>query len=134
MIGESGRPGFQTLTPYLMVERSAPVVAFLQAAFRGEVVYESTGGSGGAHVEIEIGDARLMIGGDVPGMNAVPVCLFLYVEDTDAVYESALRAGATSMLEPGPNFEESRGAAVRDPFGNQWFIATHDPENTRVGG
>lgn len=132
MIGTPGRPGFGTLTPYFMVERSAPVVAFLREAFGAEVLYETTGGAGGAHVELQIGDTRVMVGGDVPGMSTVPICLFVYVEDTDAVYESALAAGANAMLPPGPNFQEARGAAVTDPFGNQWFIATHDSATTEI--
>ena len=132
MIGTSGRPGFGTVTPYFMVQETAPLVAFLQAAFDATVTYQTTGGSGGNHIEVQMGDTRLMIGGDAPGMNTVPGCLFVYVEDTDAVYQSAIEAGATSMLEPGPNFEESRGAAIVDPCGNQWFIATHDPNTTEV--
>ena len=128
MIGAPGRPGFYTVTPYLMVVHTEPVLDFLRRAFLAEEVYRTTGGAGGTHIEVQIGDSKVMLGGDTPGGNAaVPVCLFVYVEDTDAVYEAALEAGATSMIPPGDNFEEKRGAGVIDPFGNQWFIATHAP-------
>jgi len=128
MIGAPGRAGFGTVTAYLMVEHVDPVVSFLKEAFDATETYRTTGSMGGTHAEVQIGDTRLMLGGDAPsGTTAVPVCLFVYVEDTDAVYASAVAAGATTMLEPGPNFEEKRGAAVTDPFGNQWFIATHEP-------
>lgn len=125
MIGEPGREGFGTVTPYFMVERVDPVIDFMEEAFDATTVYRTTGSAGGQHVEVQIGDSRVMLGGDTPGgTRAVPQMVFLYVEDTDAVYEAAIAAGATTMIEPGENFEASRGAAVVDPFDNTWFIAT----------
>lgn len=126
MIGTPGREGFHTVTPYLLVEHVDPVVAFLARAFDATETYRTQGAAQGWHVEVQIGDARIMLGGDTPnGTTAVPTMLFLYVEDTDAVYASALEAGAASVMEPEDgNFEAKRGAAVVDPFGNTWFIAT----------
>jgi uncharacterized glyoxalase superfamily protein PhnB len=51
--------------------------------------------------------------------------LHLYVEDADRTYEQALRAGATSMQEPTDQPYGDREAGVKDPFGNDWYIATH---------
>jgi uncharacterized glyoxalase superfamily protein PhnB len=111
-----------------MVEHVEPVFTFLRRAFEAREVYRTTGSAGGTHLEVQIGDTRVMLGGDTPGGNAaVPVCLFVYVEDTDAVYAAAIEAGAKELIPPGENFEEARGAGVVDPFGNQWFIATHAP-------
>lgn len=126
MIGQPGREGFSTVTPYLMVEHVDPVVQFLQDAFEATEVYRSTGSAGGLHVEVQIGDAKIMLGGDTPhGSRGVPTMLFLYVEDTDAVHAAALQAGATEMMPPEDgNFEAARGSAVTDPFGSTWFIAT----------
>jgi uncharacterized glyoxalase superfamily protein PhnB len=125
MIGHPQREGFGTVTPYLMVRHVDPVVEFLVAAFDATETFRTTGAAGGNHVEVEIGDSKIMLGGDTPGgTDPVPTVLFLYVQDTDSVYESALDAGAQSMIEPGENFDEARGAGVRDPFGNQWFIAS----------
>jgi uncharacterized glyoxalase superfamily protein PhnB len=134
MIGQPGRTNFHTVTPYLFVEKVDPVIEFVAAAFDATVEYRTTGSAGGQHVELMIGDSIIMLGGDTPdGMSPQPGVFFLYVDDTDAVYEAAIAAGATTMMEPGRNFEEKRGAAVADPFGNQWFIATHDPDDTEVG-
>ena len=55
----------------------------------------------------------------------MPCVLHLYVNDTDALYERALRASATSLLEPRDEPYGDRCAGVKDPVGNQWFIATH---------
>jgi PhnB protein len=72
----------------------------------------------------------LMLGGGNNTVDeATPVSLFLYVEDVDAVYESAIEAGATELMAPADGlFGENRGAGVTDPFGNQWFFGRHGPE------
>ena len=54
----------------------------------------------------------------------MPASLYMYVTDTDAVYKSALRAGGTSVMEPANQFYGDRNAGVKDPCGNQWWIAT----------
>jgi uncharacterized glyoxalase superfamily protein PhnB len=50
---------------------------------------------------------------------------YLYVPDCDAVYRSALAAGASSISEPVDQPYGDRSGAVADAFGNQWYIATH---------
>jgi PhnB protein len=49
----------------------------------------------------------------------------VYIEDVDAVYKRALKAGATSLREPANQFYGDRSAGVKDASGNQWWIATH---------
>jgi PhnB protein len=50
---------------------------------------------------------------------------YLYVPNMEAVYRQAIAAGATSFQEPADQFYGDRTAAVKDPFGNKWYIATH---------
>ncbi len=50
---------------------------------------------------------------------------YLYVPDCDSVYRRALAAGATSIAEPQDHPYGDRSGGVQDPFGNQWYIATH---------
>jgi uncharacterized glyoxalase superfamily protein PhnB len=54
----------------------------------------------------------------------MPSTIYLYVNDTDATYKRALRAGATSTMEPADQFWGDRGAGVKDLAGNHWWIAT----------
>lgn len=122
MLGAPGRPGFRTVTPYLMVADVEPVMAFLCAAFAAEEAHRGTSGGGGTHLEVRLGDSMVMVGGPAEPQ---PASLFLYVEDVDAVYRSALEAGATPLMEPGEHFGEERGAGVRDPFGNDWYLGRH---------
>jgi PhnB protein len=48
-----------------------------------------------------------------------------YTEDCDGIYRKALGAGAKSVREPTDQFYGDRMAGVEDPFGFQWYIATH---------
>lgn len=129
MLGEARRAGFHTVTPYLLVREVAPVVSFLEQAFGAAETFRITGAAGGTHCEVRIGDSMVMIGGDVPGgMGPQPASLFLYIEHVDETYRRAMAAGAEPLMEPGTHFGESRGAGVRDHFGNQWFIARHDSD------
>jgi PhnB protein len=55
----------------------------------------------------------------------MPTMFYLYVENTDAWYERAIEAGATSISAPTDQHYGDRVGAVRDPFGNEWYMATH---------
>jgi PhnB protein len=50
---------------------------------------------------------------------------YLYVPNVDDVYKQAVAAGGISFQEPTDQFYGDRTAAVRDNFGNKWYIATH---------
>ena len=102
---------------------------FCRAAFGATELFRTPGGGGGTHVELRIGDSIVMIGGGEGGqeMEPMPTMLFLYLEDVDAVYDAALAAGATSLVEPAPMFGEPRGAGIQDPSGNQWYFACWEP-------
>jgi PhnB protein len=127
MVGKPTRPGFHTVTPYLIVRELNPMIEFLQAAFGATLHYQTTGGAGGIHTEMRIGDSMIMLSGGTGGqtMEPMPTMLFLYLEDVDVTYQAALIAGATMLMEPTDGaFGEPRGAGIRDIAGNQWFFAT----------
>lgn len=119
------REGFHTVTPYLTVRGAAQLVDFVKAAFGAEELHRTTGSAGGLHAELRIGDSMLMLGGS-PEMpfDEQPGALHLYVPDVDAAYERALAAGATSVMGPTDQEYGDRDAALRDPFGNFWYVGT----------
>ncbi|MFP4438806.1 MAG: VOC family protein [Chloroflexaceae bacterium] len=117
------RPGFHTITPYLVTQDLDRLIAFVQQVFAATETLRMQGAAGGTHVEVQIGDSMLMIGGGTGG--AMPAALYVYVEDVDAVYQRALAAGATTLMEPSDEADGDRRGGVQDPFGNQWFIARH---------
>jgi len=121
--------GFRTVQPYLVAADGPALLDFVKDAFDAEETCRIFGPSGGVHGEARIGDTMLMLGGGVPGQGFTgklkPAALHVYVEDTDAVYAKALAAGATSMGAPQDHEYGERGAGVKDPAGNYWYIATH---------
>lgn len=118
--------GFHALTPYLIVPGAGRLIEFLKRAFGAEEVFRSDRPDGTiGHAQVKIGDSMLEMGEAGGQWQPTPCSLHLYVPDSDATYRRALEAGATSLSEPVEKFYGDREAAVRDPSGNQWFIATH---------
>jgi uncharacterized glyoxalase superfamily protein PhnB len=118
--------GYHTVTPYLTVADAAAQVEFVKQAFNATVKELVAAKDGGvSHAEVKIGDSFVMIGQANEPAQARPASLYLYVEDTDALYHQAVKAGATSLLEPANQFYGDRNAGVSDLNGNQWWIATH---------
>jgi len=98
----------------------------VKQAFGATELMRTTGSAGGIHAEVRIGDSVVMIGGGGAWSGeAMPVAIYLYMDDVDAVYKRALQAGATSITEPEDQPYGDRMAGVKDAFGDVWYIATH---------
>jgi len=118
--------GYRTVTPYLLVSGAAKFIAFAQKAFAAEVVRRSDGPNGAVmNSELKIGDSMLMCADPLPGQPGLPSMFYLYVTDCDAWYARAVAAGAESVRKPTDEFYGDRNSGVKDPFGNQWWFATH---------
>jgi len=118
------REGFRTVTPYISVPEADDLIRFLQQVFGAVETGRSAHGSGAIHAEVRIGDSMMMIGGG-PAYKGPrkPMTLRVLVPNADEACRRALAAGAVSTLEITENYGERFGC-VRDPFGNQWIIAT----------
>ena len=121
------RPGFHTITPYLIVPGAAAMIDFVKQAFGAEEVFRvhAPGTKKIMHAEVRIGDSMLELADASEQYPARPCGMHLYVPDTDALYERAVKAGATSVRTPEDTPYGDRSAIVTDAFGNSWFIATH---------
>jgi uncharacterized glyoxalase superfamily protein PhnB len=118
--------GLRSVTPYLHPLRAPQVIEFLKKAFGAEETYRAQSPEGVVHhAQIRIGDSFVAMGDAHGPYQPMPCTLHLYVPDADAVYEQALRAGATSIQPPADQPYGDRSGGVTDPFGNRWFIATH---------
>jgi PhnB protein len=80
------------------------------------------------HAEVRIGDAVVMMFVGPADWPDTPAFLRLYVPDGDAVFSSALAAGATAVTAMTELFWGDRVGRVRDPFGNLWWIQTRVAE------
>ena len=119
--------GFHTVTPYITAQGADKVIAFMQQAFGAEFDHEPMKRPDGSlmHATLKIGDSMVMIAEAPEPAKAMPASLYLYLPNVDAAYQRAIKAGATSVMEPADQFYGDRCGGVKDPAGNQWFLATH---------
>jgi PhnB protein len=118
--------GAPTIQPYLHPLRVDPVVNFLKRAFGAEELGRFTAPDGVVHHNtLRIGDSYLEMGEAHGPYQPMKSMFYLYVPNVDAIYRTALVAGAKAMHEPADQPYGDRVGAVIDIFGNQWWIATH---------
>ena len=126
--------GYHTLQVYLAVEDASKAIDFYKEAFGAEETVRMPGPDGKvAHAELQIGDSKLMLSDPFPQSNVRPpserggptASIFMYVDDVDATFEQAQRAGATVVSELEDMFWGDRFGTVADPFGQVWAMATH---------
>jgi uncharacterized glyoxalase superfamily protein PhnB len=129
--------GLHTVTPSLVIDGAAEAIDWYVKALGAEERMRMPGPGGKImHGEVRIGDSVLFI--NDPMMDAkspkqlggTPVTLSLYVEDVDALWSRAVKAGATVKMPPTDMFWGDRWAALADPFGHSWGIATHKEDLT----
>ena len=125
---------YHRVTPYLVVEGAANVIEFYKRCFGAtELMRMPAPENRIGHAEIKIGDSTVMLADEDPmrghrsprNLGGSPVSLLLYVEDVDRTVEGAVAAGA-KLLRPVENqFYGDRTGGIEDPFGHQWYVATH---------
>lgn len=71
-----------------------------------------------AHAQLKIEDSMIEVADAIDEYQPNPTAIWLFVKDADAVYASALKAGAASLHEPTDQDYGDREASVKDPFGN----------------
>jgi PhnB protein len=87
------------------------------------------------HAEIGIGNSVIELAEASEQHPLRPTTVHLYVDDADAAYERALRAGARSIYPVDDQFWGDRQGCVKDEFGNVWYIAlakTREPSADRM--
>ena len=114
--------GFHTVNPYLVVNGAAKVMEFLKQAFNAKDVGEAFKNSKIMHATLQLGDSMVEIGDSNEPMQ---MNLHMYVDDVDGLYRRAIAAGGTSVREPETTFYGDRSAGVKDPGGNNWWLACH---------
>lgn len=126
--------GYHTVTPYIIVRDAAAAIDFYKRAFGATELLRLPMPDGKvAHAEIKIGDSAIMLADECPERGAsspqtiggTPMTLMIYVEDVDAVYDRAVRAGAVVLRPVRDQFYGDRSGCLTDPFGHQWTVATH---------
>jgi PhnB protein len=126
--------GTHTITPHLSVREAPKAIEFYQKAFGAKVlgVHKTPDGKV-MHATLKIGDSRLMLADEFPGMGTPapqslggsPVLLNIYVKDVDALFKKAVDAGAKVTMPLANQFWGDRYGQIVDPFGHSWALGSH---------
>ncbi|MFP9098655.1 VOC family protein [Flavobacterium sp. RHBU_24] len=108
--------------PYIIIDDAAAFLDFTKKVF-GAAEQLIVPGEGGSimHGEIKIGGAVLMFANSSENWGSKTSGMFIYVEDADKVYETALESGAASLMQPVKQ-DYGYSGGFEDPFGNHWWI------------
>ena len=132
--------GYHSVTPSIIVRDAAAAIAFYKEAFGAEEIDRMAGPDGSImHAEIKIGDSLVMLGEENEqwgtrsplSTNGNPGSLHIYVENADASFDRAVKAGAKVRYPMEDAFWGDRYGKVTDPFGHEWAIATRVKDMTK---
>ncbi|HWZ75143.1 MAG TPA: VOC family protein [Candidatus Sulfotelmatobacter sp.] len=126
--------GYHTLTPFLTVRNAVRAIEFYKQAFGAQERGVAKGPDGKVmHAELKIGDSVIMLSDEYPEFGSLspqsvggsPMGLHIYIENVDAAFDRAVKAGAQVEMPVMDQFWGDRYGKLKDPFGHKWSIATH---------
>lgn len=131
--------GYHSITPALTLDNAAQAIEWYKKALGAEELSRSEGPDGKImHAEVRFGNSRVMVNDVMMGQKGPqafggsPASLWLYVDNSDELFNRAVAAGATVQVPLGDQFWGDRGGAVSDPAGYTWWIATRKEDFTHV--
>ena len=129
--------GVYAIVPY---DRPREAIAWLERAFAAEAtaVYPPEPDQPLVHAEIRVGTGLVMLSdtgraGESPFAMAGPVCVYVVVDDPDALHARAVKADAEIVRGLIDQDYGSREFAARDPHGNVWSFGTYRPSISPSG-
>ena len=127
-------PGMTAVTPHLVCAGAADAIEFYKKAF-GAVEDSRMPGPDGKimHAVVRIGGSAVMLVDEAPqwgmlgpkALKGSPVTIHLYVDDVDAFFARAMKAGAKVTPPVDEMSWGDRYGCLEDPFGHRWSAATH---------
>lgn len=130
--------GYHSVTPALTIKGASEAIEFYKKAFGAQELNRFPGPDGKSimHAEIKIGDSSIMLCDEMPEMGCLSPkstggpsgSIYLYVQNSDDVFNKAVSAGAKPKMPMMDGFWGDRIGSIEDPFGHVWTIATHKIE------
>ena len=122
------------VAPHLTVVGGLDAITFYTQAFGAKEIYRQMAEDGKRvrYARLEINGGSVMLHDDFPEMrkpgeelrSPAGVILHLQVDDADAWFERAVKAGATASYPLQDMFWGDRYGHVTDPYGHTWSIAS----------
>ena len=118
-----------SIAPMLSVRRGADAVDFYKSAFGAEVLFRIDAEDGSVVAQLSVEGAGFWVSDESPAhqnfspetLNGGTVRMVMTIEDPDAMFDRAVKAGAT-VVTPMKNDYGWRLGRVADPFGHHWEI------------
>ena len=115
--------GYNSVTPYLIVDDAKRAIEFYRDAFGAEEKSRLPMGDRIGHAEIKIGDSYIMLADEFPDMGHLgpnsrggpTSSIVLYVDDVDSSFKRALEAGAKEDRPVQNQFWGDRMGTLSDP-------------------
>ena len=121
-------------------EDAGAAAEFYKKVFQATELHRELEQGKASHVQIAIGNARVMLADATTShvaeyvakgytrtphqLGGTPLHLYVYVPDADAAFQRALDSGS-EMVDPMEDKQwGDRCGGVKDPFGHIWYIAT----------
>ena len=134
--------GYRTITPCIIVSDVDQAIEYYAQAFGAEQITRTNDLSDRFAVQasIKIGNSIIILQSDnsVLGLHA-PITqangasqLHLYVEDIDALWTTAVAAGAIVISEPVDTYWGDRNGVLLDTFGHRWSLASRVEHVSKV--
>jgi PhnB protein len=126
--------GTPSIVPHLVVRGGSAAIDFYIRAFGAVEIARIPGPDRQSvmHADLRIGNARLYLADEFPGMGrsplglkGTPVTIHLWFPDVDGAFARAVGAGAKVVMPLQDMFWGDRYGQVTDPFGHVWALASH---------
>jgi PhnB protein len=122
-----------TIAPMLSVRNGARAVEFYKAAFSARELFRIDSEDGAVVAQLSAGGAEFWLADESPqhqnfspeSLGGGSVRMVMTVEDPDAAFDKAVKAGAT-VVWPVRNDYGWRLGRIVDPFGHHWEIGKPD--------
>ena len=130
--------GYHTITPQLSLDNAAQTIDWYKRALGAEEIGRSLGPDGKImHAEIKIGNSRIMVNDVMQGKGpqaygGSPASLWLYVDNSDQLFNRAVTEGAKVQMPIADQFWGDRAGSVADPSGYNWWISTRKEDLTHA--
>ena len=117
------------LTAFLVVKNGLDAIDFYKAAFQAKLLAQYNPPGEKVNAKLSIGETVFWLGDEEPefdnlgpeSLGGSPVRFVLTVDDPDAVFATALAAGATQIC-PVTVEASWKIGKLKDPFGHIWEI------------
>ncbi len=108
--------------PYLILPDAAAFHIFMKEVFAAEdQLILPDDQKRIMHGELRIGKAVIMFAEATEQWKARSAGMFIYVENVDAIYKNALKAGSDDLMPPEQR-DYGYTAGIQDRWGNQWWL------------